>query len=378
MAGPTLQIDKLLQAVISNNASDLHLHTGRQPTLRLHGRLRALDTKVLEPEDTAALMKSITPDRYLQEVEEEGSADFGFSYGDKARFRVAIFKQRGHVSVVLRLIPWKIMTFEELGVPPIIRTLMNRPRGIFLVTGPTGSGKTTTLATMINDINESMDRHIVTVEDPIEYYHPHKKSMVNQREVGIDVPNFAEALRRVLRADPDVIMVGELRDLETMEAAIRAAETGHLVFGTLHTTSALGTITRIVDSFPTDQQEMVRVQLASSLLAVLSQQLCPRCDLPGRVAAFEFLYCTPATANLIRKNETFRIESVIQTGRKYGMQLLDESLLGLYHRKIIDLETMMEKAGRPSEIMEKLSADEIKKIEEMGSLAGVGTGTPAK
>lgn len=378
MAGPTLQIDKLLQAVISNNASDLHLHTGRQPTLRLHGRLRALDTKVLEPEDTAALMKSITPDRYLQEVEEEGSADFGFSYGDKARFRVAIFKQRGNVSVVLRLIPWKIMTFEELGVPPIIRTLMNRPRGIFLVTGPTGSGKTTTLATMINDINESMDRHIVTVEDPIEYYHPHKKSMVNQREVGIDVPNFAEALRRVLRADPDVIMVGELRDLETMEAAIRAAETGHLVFGTLHTTSALGTITRIVDSFPTDQQEMVRVQLASSLLAVLSQQLCPRCDLPGRVAAFEFLYCTPATANLIRKNETFRIESVIQTGRKYGMQLLDESLLGLYHREIIDLETMMEKANRPTEIMEKLSADEIKKIEEMGSLAGVGTGTPAK
>ena len=371
MAGPALQIDKLLQVVITSNASDLHLHVGRQPTLRLHGRLRSLNTKVLEPDDTVALMKSIAPARYQQEIEEEGSADFGFSYGEKARFRVAIFKQRGNISITLRMIPTKLMTFEELGVPPIIKTLINRPRGIILVTGPTGSGKTTTLATMINEINETLDRHIVTVEDPIEYYHPHKKSMVNQREVGIDVPSFAEALRRVLRADPDVIMVGELRDLETMAATIRAAETGHLVFGTLHTTSALGTITRIVDSFPTDQQEMVRIQLASSLLAVLSQQLCPRCDMPGRVAAFEFLYCTPATANLIRKNETFRIESVIQTGRKYGMQLLDESLLGLFHRGIIDLETMMEKSNRPTDIMEKLDASDVKKLEEMGALSGI-------
>ena len=371
MATSSLQIENLLQVVISNNASDLHLHVGKQPTLRLHGRLRPLDTKVLDAEDTMSLMKTIAPQRYQQEVEEEGSADFGFSFGDKGRFRVAIFKQRGNVSITLRLIPTKLMTFEELGMPPIVKTLLNRPRGIFLVTGPTGCGKTTTLATMINQINETLDRHIVTVEDPIEYYHPHKKSMVNQREVGIDVPSFAEALRRVLRADPDVIMVGELRDLETMEAAIRAAETGHLVFGTLHTTSALGTINRIVDSFPTDQQEMVRVQLAATLLAVLSQQLCPRCDMPGRTAAFEFLFCTPATTNLIRKNETFRIESVIQTGRKWGMQLLDESLLGLYHRGVIDLETVMEKANRPSEIEEKLSSDEkaeLVKIRE--ALAG--------
>ena len=371
MATSSLQIEKLLQVVISNNASDLHLHVGKQPTLRLHGRLRPLDTKVLDAEDTMSLMKTIAPQRYPQEVEEEGSADFGFSFGDKGRFRVAIFKQRGNVSITLRLIPTKLMTFEELGMPPIVKTLLNRPRGIFLVTGPTGCGKTTTLATMINHINETLDRHIVTVEDPIEYYHLHKKSMVNQREVGIDVPSFAEALRRVLRADPDVIMVGELRDLETMEAAIRAAETGHLVFGTLHTTSALGTINRIVDSFPTDQQEMVRVQLAATLLAVLSQQLCPRCDMPGRTAAFEFLYCTPATTNLIRKNETFRIESVIQTGRKWGMQLLDESLLGLYHREVIDLETVMEKANRPSEIEEKLSSEEkaeLVKIRE--ALAG--------
>ncbi len=358
----TLQIDKLLQAVISNNASDLHIHVGRQPTLRLHGRLRALDTKVLTSEDTAGLMKSITPQRYQQEIEEDGSADFGFSFGDKARFRVAIFKQRGNVSLVLRQIPTKLMTFEELGLPPIVKTLVNRPRGIFLVTGPTGSGKTTTLASMINFINEHLDRHIVTVEDPIEYYHPHKKSMVNQREVGIDVPSFAEALRRVLRADPDVVMVGELRDLETMAAAIRAAETGHLVFGTLHTTSALGTINRIVDSFPADQQEMIRVQLAGTLLAVLSQQLCPRCDMPGRVAAYEFLMCTPATSNLIRKNETFRIESIIQTGRKFGMQLLDESLLGLYHKGIVDGETMLEKANRPGDLLDKLSPEEQSKI----------------
>ncbi len=368
MATGAIQIDKLLQAVITNNASDLHLHVGRPPTLRLHGRLRSLDTKVLEPADTVALMKSIAPERFVQEVEEEGSADFGFGYGDKARFRVAVFKQRGNVSITLRLIPSKLMSFEELGLPPIVRTLLNRPRGIFLVTGPTGSGKTTTLATMVNEVNETLDRHIVTVEDPIEYYHPHKKSMVNQREVGVDVPSFGEALRRVLRADPDVIMVGELRDLETMQAAIRAAETGHFVFGTLHTTSALGTISRLVDSFPTDQQEMVRVQLASTLMAVLSQQLCPRCDMPGRVAAFEFLYCTPATANLIRKNETFRIESIIQTGRKWGMQLLDESLLGLYHRGIIDVETMMEKANRPNELEEKLDADEVKKLKEKGTL----------
>jgi len=375
MAGSTLQIDKLLQAVIVNNASDLHLHVGRKPTLRLHGRLREVNTKVLEPDDTVGLMKSIAPARYQQEIEEEGSADFGFGWGDKARFRVAIFKQRGNISMTLRLIPTKIMTFEEIGLPPIVKTLMNRPRGIFLVTGPTGCGKTTTLATMVNHINEQMDRHIVTIEDPIEYYHPHKKSMVNQREVGIDVPSFAEALRRVLRADPDIIMVGELRDLETVEAAIRAAETGHLVFGTLHTTSALGTVSRIVDTFPSDQQEMIRVQLASTLLAVLSQQLCPRCDMPGRVAAFEFLYATPATANLIRKNETFRIESVIQTGRKYGMQLLDESLLGLYHRGIIDLQTLMEKANRPNEIKEKLSEEDVKRLETMESVAGALIGT---
>jgi len=371
MATSTLQIEKLLQVVISNNASDLHLHVGKQPTLRLHGRLRPLDTKVLDGDDTMALMKAIAPQRYQQEVEEEGSADFGFSFGDKGRFRVAIFKQRGNVSITLRLIPTKLMTFEELGLPPVVKTLLNRPRGIFLVTGPTGSGKTTTLATMINHINETLERHIVTVEDPIEYYHPHKRSMVNQREVGIDVPSFSEALRRVLRADPDVIMVGELRDLETMAAAIRAAETGHLVFGTLHTTSALGTINRLVDSFPTDQQEMIRVQLATSLLAVLSQQLCPRSDMPGRTAAFEFLYCTPATSNLIRKNETFRIESVIQTGRKWGMQLLDESLRGLYHQGIINLETLLEKANRPSEIEEKLSPEEKRELTKLhASMAG--------
>jgi len=218
--------------------------------LRIHGRLRNLETKVLEPDDTAALMKAITPDRNQQELQEEGGTDFGFAFGDAGRFRVAVFKQKGNISIVLRLIPTRLMSFEEIGLPPIVKSLCRRPRGLFLVTGPTGSGKTTTLATMIDYINSEMDHHIVTVEDPIEYYHSHKKSMCNQREVGNDVPSFSEALRRVLRQDPDVILVGELRDLETMESALRAAETGHLVFGTLHTTGAQGTITRIVDQFP--------------------------------------------------------------------------------------------------------------------------------
>ncbi|MCK4276366.1 MAG: PilT/PilU family type 4a pilus ATPase, partial [Phycisphaerae bacterium] len=236
----TIHIDRLLETCIKRGASDIHLHVGIPPTLRLRGRLRPLETKVLEPEDTVALMKAITPERCQQELQEQGTTDFGFEFGDEGRFRTAVFQQRGNISLTLRLIPTKILSFEEIGLPPIVQSLCRRPRGMFLVTGPTGCGKTTTLATMIDYINRNFDRHIVTVEEPIEYYHNHKKSMVNQREVGVDVPSFSEALRRVLRQDPDVILVGELRDLETMEAALRAAETGHLVFGTLHTTSAQG------------------------------------------------------------------------------------------------------------------------------------------
>jgi len=350
----SLQIDRLLDVVVRQDASDLHISVGRPPTIRLHGRLRNLATKVLEPDDCVALMKSITPERSQQELQEMGGCDFGFAYGDQARFRVSIFRQKGHVSMVLRLIPNKLLTFENIGLPEIVKELLRRPRGLFVVTGPTGSGKTTTLATMIDHINMNLERHIVTVEDPIEYYHVHKKSIVNQREVGSDVPSFVEALRRVLRSDPDVILVGEMRDLETIEAAIRAAETGHLVFATLHTTGAAGTINRIIDAFPTNQQEQVRVQLSTSLLCILSQVLMPREDKPGRVAGFEFLVVTPAIANLIRENKTFRIDSAIQTGKKFGMQLLDDHLWSLYSRSLISAEEMIDKARNPADLTDRV------------------------
>jgi len=356
----TVNMDRLLAACVTQGASDIHIVVGRPPVLRIDERLRSLETKVLLPDDTVALMKSITPERNQQELQEEGGTDFGFAFGDKARFRVSIFKQRGNISVVLRLIPTRIMSFEEIGLPKICAALCRRPRGLFLVTGPTGSGKTTTLATMINYINESFDRHIVTVEDPIEYYHNHKKSIINQREVGIDVPSFAEALRRVLRMDPDVILVGELRDLETIESAIRAAETGHLVFSTLHTTSASGTITRIIDVFPVNQQEQIRTQLSINLLAVLSQMLCPLAAGKGRVAAYEFMVVTPAISNLIRENKSYRIDSNIQTGRKLGMQLLDEHLWQLYESGKITLEEMLDK-GRDAGALQDRAMAKLKK-----------------
>jgi twitching motility protein PilT len=349
----TINMDRLLNACVTMGASDIHIVTNRPPVLRIDGSLRSLDTKVLDPDDTTALMKSITPDKNQQELQEEGGTDFGFAFADKCRFRVSVFKQRGVISMVLRLIPYKMLTFDELGLPKICAALCRRPRGLFLVTGPTGSGKTTTLASMINYINENFDRHIVTVEDPIEYYHNHKKSIINQRSVGMDVPSFGEALRRVLRQDPDVILVGELRDLETIESAIRAAETGHLVFSTIHTTSASGTITRIIDVFPVSQQEQIRIQLASNLIAVLSQALCPRATGRGRIAAYEFMVVTPAISNLIRENKTYRIDSSIQTGKKLGMQLLDEHLWKLYDEGIIAFEEMIDKARQPGALQDK-------------------------
>ena len=352
----TLHIDRLLETCIKRGASDLHLHVGRPPTLRLHGRLRPLETKSLEPEDTVALMKAITPERAQQELQEEGGTDFGFAFGDAGRFRVSVFHQKGNVSLALRLIPSKLFSFEEIGLPEICKSLCRRPRGLFLVTGPTGSGKTTTLATMINYINENFDDHIVTIEDPIEYYHPHKKSMVNQREVGVDVPSFSEALRRVLRQDPDVIMVGELRDLETIESALRAAETGHLVFGTLHTTSAQGTMTRIIDQFPVNQQEQIRIQLASTLIAVLCQALIPRIDVKGRVASFEFMVVTSAICNLIRENKVYRIPSSIQTGKKFGMQLMDEHLFKLYAEGKIAVQDAIDNSQHPGQMQDKIEA----------------------
>src|SRR2546423_2062061 len=350
----TIQIDRLLETCVRRNASDLHLAVGRPPTLRLHGHLRELQTKSLEPEDTMALMKSITPERIQQEFEETGSGDFGFAYGEEARFRVAIFKQKGYCSLVLRKIPNKIMTFEQIGLPKMAEQICRRPRGIFLVTGPTGSGKTTTLACMVNWINEQFDRHIITMEDPIEYYHPHKKSIVVQREVGVDVPNFSEALRRALRQDPDVMMVGEMRDLPTIASAITAAETGHLVFGTLHTSGAASTINRIIDAFPTDQQEQIRVQLANNLIAVLSQTLCPRIDTDGMLAAYEFMYMTPAIQNLVRDNKSFRIDSEIQTGKRYGIELLDDNLWRHFTSGRISAEEAIDKSKIPGQMVERM------------------------
>jgi twitching motility protein PilT len=352
----SLNMDRLLDACWNMGASDIHLTTNRSPVLRIDGGLRSLETKVLEPDDTEALMRSITPDRNQQELQEEGGTDFGFAFGDKCRFRVSVFRQKANLALVLRLIPSKILTFEEIGLPQICQALCRRPRGMFLVTGPTGSGKTTTLATMINYINTNFDRHIITIEEPIEYYHTHKKSLINQRSVGVDVPSFAEALRRVLRQDPDVILVGELRDLETIEAAVRAAETGHLVFSTVHTTSAAGTITRLIDVFPVNQQEQIRIQLSSNLIAVLSQALCPKATGRGRVAAYEFMVVTPAIANLIRENKTYRIDSSIQTGKKLGMQLLDEHLWKLYDAGTITLEEMLDKGRAPGALQDKATA----------------------
>ncbi len=364
-----IHIDRILETCIRKGASDIHLHVGRPPVLRIHGHLRNLETRTLEPDDTTALMRSITPERNQQEVQEEGGTDFGFAFGDAGRFRVAVFRQKGNISIVMRLIPSKLFTFEEIGLPAIVKALCRRSRGMFLVTGPTGSGKTTTLATMIDYINSEMDHHIVTVEEPIEYYHSHKKSLCNQREVGSDVPSFSEALRRVLRQDPDVILIGELRDLETMEAALRAAETGHLVFGTLHTTGAKGTITRIVDQFPVTQQEQIRVQLSTNLIAVLSQALLPRTT-SGRVAAYEFMVITPAISNLIRENKVYRIDSSIQTGKKYGMQLMDDHLWQLFESGIIRAEDMLDKAQNPGELKRKLDIAQPGQTIDYGMVLG--------
>ena len=350
----TVLIDKLLSACVKQDASDIHLTVGQPPVFRLHGRMRKLETKVLESEDTTALMKSIAPDRCQRELQEIGGSDFGFAFGDMARFRVSIFKQKGNIAMVLRQIPNTMLTFEQLGLPDRVSELSLRPRGLFLVTGPTGSGKSTTLASMINYINETVDHHIITIEDPIEFYHHHKKSTVNQREVGVDVPSFAEAIKRALRQDPDVILVGEMRDLETIEAAITAAETGHVVFGTLHTNSAQGTVNRIIDVFPTNQQDQIRTQLSVSIIGILSQTLVPRIG-GGRIAAHELLVVTPGIANLIRENKTFRINSAIQTGTKLGMQLMDDALFYLFRDEEITAEDALAKSQRPEDLAKRIA-----------------------
>ena len=353
----TILIDKLLQACVKQGASDIHITVGQPPVFRLSGRMRKLETKVLEAEDTVALMKSITPERCQRELQEIGSTDFGFAFGELARFRVSVFKQRGFTAMVLRQIPNEKLSMEVLGLPERVAELCMRPRGLFLVTGPTGSGKSTTLASMIDYINMTVDHHIITIEDPIEFYHDHKRSTVNQREVGVDVPSFAEAVKRALRQDPDVILVGEMRDLETIETAITAAETGHVVFGTLHTNSAQGTINRIIDVFPTTQQAQIRTQLAEAVIGIISQALVPKIG-GGRVAAHEFLVVTPAISNLIRENKTFRITSMIQTGKKEGMQLMDDALYDLWKQQKVAKDDALSKSHRPNDLSARMAQAE--------------------
>lgn len=362
----TVLIDKLLQACVKQGASDIHIVVGQPPVFRLHGRMRKLETKVLGPEDTMSLMKSIAPDRCQRELQEAGSSDFGFAFGELARFRVSIFKQRGNISMVLRQIPNDKLTPEQLGLADSVVKMVQRPRGLVLVTGPTGSGKSTTLASLINYLNESHDHHIITIEDPIEFYHDHKRSTINQREVGVDVPSFSEAIRRALRQDPDVILVGELRDLDTIQAAISAAETGHVVFGTLHTNSAQGTVNRIIDAFPGNLQDQIRTQLSTSLIGVVAQTLLPKIG-GGRCAAYEVLIVTPGIANLIRENKTFRINSAIQTGAKFGMNLMDDALFNLWREGKVTVEDILSKSHRPDDLAKRI-VNARRGLEDTGAL----------
>lgn len=353
----------LLQATIDEGASDLHVRAFMPPELRIHGELVAIADEAFTAEETRRLCNEIMTPEQVAEAESNGGTDFALAHEDGTRFRVSVFKERGRWGCVLRMIPSTLLTLEQIGLPPSIKELLFKPRGLILVTGPTGSGKSTTLALMIDVINQERGVHVVTVEDPIEFYHTSKKSLVTQREVGSDVPSFAEAIRRALRQDPDVILVGEMRDLETIGAAITAAETGHLVFGTLHTTGAAETIDRIVDAFPVDVQDQVRTQLSVGLQAVISQILLPKLgpdgQVHGRIAAFEIMLATPSVRSRIRDNKTFQIRSDIQTGAKFGMVTLDACLLEHYRNGLIRYDELVTKAQDPDSVVAKLN-------EEMG------------
>lgn len=326
-------------------ASDLHITVGVPPTLRLNGKLVVLESyDILTSDDTKDLVIPIMNDEQRKRLDDTWECDFSYTVPDVARFRVNVFFQKNNIAAAFRIIPIKIKSIEELGLPRVLHDIIDKPRGFICITGPTGSGKSTTLAAMINEINASRNEHIVSIEDPIEFLHTHQKSIVNQREVGLDTKSFANALKYVLRQDPDVILVGEMRDLETINAALTAAETGHLVFATLHTQDAPQTIDRIIDVFPPHQQEQVRVQLAGSLQGVISQQLLPTKDGKGRVCAFEVLIPTPAVRNLIREGKTHQIYSVMQTGQKFGMQTMDSCLADLYNRGKITFELALTKA----------------------------------
>ncbi len=346
-------MNDLLNLVVDEGASDLHLQVGQPPTLRTGGSMVPVDGPNLTPTDTEELMRSITSEGHQQQVKTAGGTDFGFAFQDQARFRVSVMKAKGNYGMVLRQIPHKLFGLREIGLPDKIKELLTRPRGLILVTGPTGSGKSTTLASMINWINENRDGHIVTIEDPIEYFHHHKRCIVTQREVGNDVPDFANAVRAALRQDPDIILVGEMRDLETIEAAVSAAETGHLVFGTLHTTGATRTVSRIVDAFPSHTKDQIRTQLASSIEAIISQVLCKKIG-GGRVASFEIMVSTDSVKQLIRENKTHRLMSDIQTGAIHGMISLDAHLMSLVNRGLVTVEEAIDKSQNPLEMRNRL------------------------
>jgi len=323
---------ELLQLAHSNKVSDIHITVNSPVVFRIHGRLKPYDERRLKPRDTEEIARQLMTGEQYELFLEQGDIDFSYGIQGLARFRINAYKQRGSVGLAIRIVPSQIPTMEELQLPGIVKEFADKPQGLLLVTGPTGSGKSTTLASIIDYLNRSGSSHIITLEDPIEFIHDHKRSMVNQREIGLDTPSFASGLRSALRQDPDVVLIGELRDLETISTAITAAETGHLVFGTLHTADSPQTIDRMIDVFPPAMQAQIRIQLAAVLLGVVSQRLLAKTDGSGRVAAFEVLANTPAVSNLIRSEKVFQIRSVMQTGRSHGMQTMENSLRELVQR----------------------------------------------
>ena len=349
-------LPELLKTLVDLHGSDLHLTTQTPPQIRVHGRLQMLDLPPLGPSDTKALAYSVLTDAQKKRFEETLELDFSFGIRGIARFRCNLFNQRGAVAAVYRLIPEQIKSFNDLGLPSIIGTLAERPRGLVLVTGPTGSGKSTTLAAMIDKINTERREHILTIEDPIEYIHPHKGCIVNQRELHSDTQSFAIALRAALREDPDIVLIGELRDLETIESALRIAETGHLTFATLHTNSAAQTINRIIDVFPAHQQGQIRTQLSLVLEGIVCQSLLPRADGQGRVVSLEIMVPTPGIRNLIRDDKVHQIYSTMQTGQeKLGMQTMNQALATLYYSRHISLEAAMNASSLKDELEQMIS-----------------------
>jgi twitching motility protein PilT len=349
-------LPELLKTLVELNGSDLHVTTQTPPQVRVHGKLQTLDHPALGPADTKSLAYSALTDAQKKRFEETLELDFSFGIRGIARFRCNVFNQRGAVAAVYRVIPEKIKSFQELALPAVIATLADRPRGLVLVTGPTGSGKSTTLAAIIDKINTERREHILTIEDPIEYIHAHKGCLVNQREVHADTQGFANALRAALREDPDIVLIGELRDLETIECALRVAETGHLTFATLHTNSAAQTINRIIDVFPAHQQGQIRTQLSLVIEGIVCQTLLPRADGGGRVVALEIMIPTAAVRNLIRDDKVHQIYSTMQTGQeKLGMQTMNQSLATLYQRRLVTLETAMGASSLKDELEQMIS-----------------------